>query len=61
MWGICWRGEWDIAVQLERGAPVTEWNRYSFLTEEELVSLRGRSGVDSGTWAVRGRVYDIRR
>lgn len=50
-------GEWDIAVQVERGAPVTAWNHYSYLTEEELVSLRGRYGVNSGTWAVRGSVY----
>ncbi len=50
-------GEWDIAVQVERGAPVTEWNHYSYLTEEEMVSLRGRNGVNSGTWAVRGSVY----
>ena len=50
-------GEWDIAVQPERGAPVTEWNHYSYLTEEELVSLRGRNGVNSGTWAVRGSLY----
>lgn len=52
-------GEWDIAVQPERGTPLTTWNHYSYLTEAEMADprMQKRHGVNSGSWAVRGAVF----
>ena len=50
-------GDWDIAFQPEIGLPLSSPQFSCFLTDVERQSIRGH-GVNSGTLAVRGRIFD---
>jgi lipopolysaccharide biosynthesis glycosyltransferase len=50
-------GDWDIAVQAERGSVVTQWNYNSYLTETEMTHPPKGPGINSGTWAVKGSIF----
>jgi len=49
-------GDWDIAYKPETGLPVHHAQFNSFLTEEEMATLRC-DGINAGTFAVRGSRY----
>jgi hypothetical protein len=50
-------GDWDIRYQPERGNPANSRKFNAFLTGEEMVSTASRTGVNSGTIAVRGSCF----
>lgn len=50
-------GDWDMAFQPERGLNVDLPQFSCFLTDEERTTLK-RPGVNSGTLAVRGAIFD---
>jgi hypothetical protein len=52
-------GDWDIAWMAEGpGRPITLPQFHCFLTDEEMRTLGGRPGANSGTLAVRAEIYD---
>lgn len=50
-------GHWDITYQQERSEPITTSDFNGYLTEKEMDSLR-RPGINSGSFAIRGRIFD---
>lgn len=50
-------GDWDIACQPERGRSADDGDFNGFYTDAELKSAGGRTGINSGSWAVRASCF----